>query len=571
MIAWALRIAAIALLLIVTADAQQPKPVLPDRNAFTIVNWNLDARIETESDTLSDRCKITLHKEYPQPQPQITLQISSSLKWASIGQDGKPLPFTSSSLRSDIDHTGQVNEAVVRLPNSVAPGASIDLEVGYSGTVSLDTTRLAQIGMPLAVRASTDYDRITPTFTCLRGMGHVIWFPVSVEPSILGEGNRIFESTEAWQVRHSLSSMTLGLSIDNNSPVLSNAQMTAREQLAGSSHWTHNWKHISIAGPIIVSGTYESVIARDTPRNAPFTVEYFAANAAAAQDYARVIHDATPMVTGSSSFPIHFVDLPEPSDSSFDGDGLFLTPLKTVDRKSLELTVAYQLAHQTLWSPRGWIDEGAAHFAQALMRERQDGRAAAIAFMAQRLPPLALVDSGAPETARSNSLVNTTSEVFYRTKAMYVWWMLREIVGQAAVLDALQQYDPAADKEPSYVQRLLEKASHKDLEWFFDDWIYQDRGLPEFTISNGYARPSLQGIFLVSATIENAGAASAEVPIIVRTVNGDVLTRVRLPAKGKMAVRVEVGSRPTEVVVNDGSVPEADRSDNTTPVKIGHP
>jgi hypothetical protein len=558
-------------LLIVTADAQQAKPVAPDRNAFTIVNWNLDATIETENDGLSARGKITLRNDSPQPQPQITVQISSSLKWASIGQDGKPLPFTASSLRSDIDHTGQVNEAVVTLPNSVAPGASINLEVGYSGTVSLDTTRLAQIGMPLAVRAGTDYDRITPTFTCLRGMGHVIWFPVSVEPSILGEGNRIFESTGAWQVRHSLSGMTLGLSIDNNSPVLSNAQMTSREQLAGSSHWTHTWKHLGVAGPIIVSGTYEAVVARDTPRNAPFTVEYFAANALAAQDYARVIHDTTPMVTGSSALPIHFVDLPEPSDSSFDGDGVFLTPLKTVDRKSLELTVAYQLAHQTLWSPRAWIYEGAAHFAQALMRERQDGRAAAIAFMAQRLPPLALVDSAATEMVKSNSLVNTKSEVFYRTKAMYVWWMLREIVGQAAVLDALQQYDPTADKEPSYVQRLLEKASHKDLEWFFDDWIYQDRGLPEFTISNGYARPSLQGIFLVSATIENTGAASAEVPVIVRTANGDVLTRQRVPAKGKVAVRVEVGSRPTEVVVNDGSVPEADRSDNTTPVKIGHP
>jgi hypothetical protein len=276
------------------------------------------------------------------------------------------------------------------------------------------------------------------------------------------------------------------------------------------------------------------------------------------------------MVTGNGAFPIHFIDLPEPNDTAFDADGVFLTPLKTVDRKSLELNIAYQLAHQTLWSPRPWIYEGAAHFAQALMREHQDGRAAAIAFMAQRLPPLTLVDSGAPDTAKSNSLVNTTSEVFYRTKAMYVWWMLREIVGQAAALEALQQYDPASDREPSYMQRLLEKAAHKDLEWFFDDWIYQDRGLPEFTISNAYARPSLQGIYLVSATIENTGSAAAEVPVIVRTTNGEVLTRLRVPAKSKAAARVEVGSRPIEVQVNDGTVPEADRTDNTTPVKIGH-
>jgi aminopeptidase N len=226
-------------------------------------------------------------------------------------------------------------------------------------------------------------------------------------------------------------------------------------------------------------------------------------------------------------------------------------------------------AHQTLWSPRAWIYEGVAHLAQVLMRERQDGRAAAIAYMGQRLSPLTLSDSGASDTAKSNSLVNTTSEVFFRTKAMYVWWMLREIVGERALLDSLQQYDAAGDKDPSYMQKLLEKNSHKDIEWFFDDWVYQDRGLPEFTISNGYARPSLQGIFLVSATIENAGSAGAEVPVIVHTQTGDVVSRLRVPAHGKTAARIEVGSKPIDVTVNDGSVPETNRSDNTTSVRIG--
>jgi aminopeptidase N len=203
------------------------------------------------------------------------------------------------------------------------------------------------------------------------------------------------------------------------------------------------------------------------------------------------------------------------------------------------------------------------------MRERQDGRAAAIAFMEQRLTPLVLMDSGAPQTAKTDSLINTTSEVYYRTKAMYVWWMLREIVGQRAILDSLQQYDPNADREPSYMQRLLEKNSHKDLEWFFDDWVYQDRGLPEFTITNGYARPSLQGIYLVSATVENQGGAAAEVPVTVHTQGGDVVSRLRVPAHGKTAARIEVSSKPLEVTANDGGIPETDRSDNRAPVRIG--
>jgi len=299
-------------------------------------------------------------------------------------------------------------------------------------------------------------------------------------------------------------------------------------------------------------------------------VNYLPDHQTEAQDYARVVRETTPMVIGKSDFTASLIELPEAQDVTFEADTVLLTPLKTIDRKSLEVSIAYLLTHKTLWSPRAWIYAGAAHLAQALSREQQDGRAAAIGYMQQRLAPLLLGDSGAPEIAKSNSLVNTTNEVFFRTKAMYVWWMLREIVGQRALLDSLQQYDPDADKEPSYIQKLLEKNSHKDLEWFFDDWVYQDRGLPEFTATNGYARRSLQGIFLVSATIENKGGAAAEVPVIVHTDAGDVPTRQRVPARSKVAVRIEVGSRPIDVTVNDGSVPEVDRSDNATPVKIAN-
>ena len=34
------------------------------------------------------------------------------------------------------------------------------------------------------------------------------------------------------------------------------------------------------------------------------------------------------------------------------------------------------------------------------------------------------------EDEANRSLVNTTSEELYRSKAMYVWWMLRDMVGE---------------------------------------------------------------------------------------------------------------------------------------------
>lgn len=566
------RLCAVLLCLVIPGETQQkPAPDVLDRNAFTFLNWNLNVRIEPSSESLFVRAKITLRNDSDKPQQHASLQISSSLKWASIRLNGAVLPFATALVRSDLDHSGKVQEAILNLPAPVSPGASIELEIGYSGTVSLDTTRLAQIGVPIEVRTATDYDRITPTFTCLRGVGHVLWFPVSLEPALLSDGNKVFEETSAWAVRHSAS--TMNLSIENDSSqetgaVFSNAQIEANPSVGETSR-QFVWKHLGLAGPVLIGGQYRSFVSATNSPGQKLAINFFAQHSVEAQDYARVIQETPSMITGQFKLPASVIELPEAQDSTFEADTMLLTALKPIDRKSLEVTLAYQLAHQSLWSPRAWIYAGAAHFAQALMRERQDGRAAAIAYMEQRLAPLTLEDSGAADLVKSNSLVNTTSEVFYRTKAMYVWWMLREFVGQRALLDALEQYDADADKGPSYMQKLLEKNSHKDLEWFFDDWVYQDRGLPEFTISNGYARPSLQGIYLVSATIENQGGAAAEVPIIVHTQNGDVPGRIRVPAHGKTALRVEVSSRPLDVTVNDGSVPEVDRTDNMTRVRIG--
>lgn len=559
------------LLLMPASTAQKEKKAdILNRNAFTFLNWNLDLRIEAQTESLFARGTLTLRNDSAQPQRNVSLQISSSLKWAAIKQNGVPLLFAGTQVRSDLDHTGSVQEAVLNLPSTVAPGATIELEVGYSGTISLDTTRLAQLGVPLEIRAATDYDRITSTFTCLRGVGHVLWFPVSLDPALMSDGNRVFEEISAWAVRHSSSTMTVTMGGNDQSlrEPTGNAQTTDHQFSGVTSSVRMFWKHLGLAGPVLVGGQYQTISATSAP-NPIFSVSFFPQHSAEAQDYARVIRDTPPMIAGKSSAPGDLAELPEAQDSTFEADTLLLTPLKPIDRKSLEIVLAYTLAHQSLWSPRAWIYAGAGHLAQALTRERQDGRAAAIAFMEQRLTPLALVDSGAPETAKSDSLINTTSEVYFRTKAMYVWWMLREIIGLRALLDSLQQYAPEADKEPSYIQRLLEKNSHKDLEWFFDDWVYQDRGLPQFTISNGYARPSLQGIYLVSATIENQGGAAAEVPVTVHTQGGDVVSRLRVPAHGKTAARIEVSSRPLDVTVNDGSVPEVDRSDNTTVVRIG--
>src|SRR5262249_54068621 len=150
------------------------------------------------------------------------------------------------------------------------------------------------------------------------------------------------------------------------------------------------------------------------------------------------------------------------------------------------LNAVHMLVHSSLLSPRPWIHEGVAHFAEVLYREReQDGRAAALVFLnlhGQTLVDAEKTTASSPKTAQH--LATTFDENFYRTKAAYVWWMLRDMVGDDALKTAIHKYRAEDDKDPKYMQQLIESASKRDLSRFFDDWVYHDHGLPDFHVAS---------------------------------------------------------------------------------------
>ena len=68
---------------------------------------------------------------------------------------------------------------------------------------------------------------------------------------------------------------------------------------------------------------------------------------------------------------------------------------------------------------------------------------------------------------------------------------------------------------------------------------------------------------MVTVTIQNLGLVGAEVPFTVRSAEwGDVSKRIEVHAKSKASIRVEISFKPQEIVVNDGSVPESDTTNN---------
>jgi hypothetical protein len=251
----------------------------------------------------------------------------------------------------------------------------------------------------------------------------------------------------------------------------------------------------------------------------------------------------------------------------FESHDLLLTPFLKSNPKQTELSVVRQLTHASLPSLRLWISEGLTHFAQTLYREQQDGRSAALEFMKLHQEGMLAAEKVDPsdnkeKVAAQNSLINTSLEELYRGKAMYVWWMLRDMVGEAALKRALASYHSEQDKEPSYVQHLIEAQGKKDLEWFFDDWVYRDKGLPDFRVVSVYPRKNLKEGYLVTVLVENLGNAGAEVPVIVHHAGGEAVERLTVRGKSQASVRVSIANVPDQVTVNDGSVPESDASNN---------
>ncbi len=107
---------------------------------------------------------ITVRNDGKSPLAHIPLAISSSLNWERIRVAGNDVAFTVATLNSDTDHTGQLHEAAVTLAQPLAPGASLQLDVTYSGASLPIAQRLLAIGTPDDVALHSDWDGIGAAF-----------------------------------------------------------------------------------------------------------------------------------------------------------------------------------------------------------------------------------------------------------------------------------------------------------------------------------------------------------------------------------------------------------------------
>ena len=286
--------------------------------------------------------------------------------------------------------------------------------------------------------------------------------------------------------------------------------------------------------------------------------------------------------------PLSALTVLDRSGQPFEDGPLLVAPAGALAAASAGQALVHSLTHAWVQTGRPWMDEGLAQFFALLWTERQQGREAAMAQLNDLMQPLSIAEPAIdPAMARDKSapggelvgqvvgqpLIAASSDLYYRRKAAAVWWMLRGIVGDEPLQLALQTWrmrEPShatAEQDALAFETILEHSGKKnaqnpiDLRWFFNDWVLHDRGLPDLSITDVTPRelPAGKGHsagWLVSVTVRNDGAASAEVPVTIRATTYSTTSRLRIAGFADATARVLVEAAPSEVLVNDGSTPE---------------
>lgn len=546
-----------------------------DRAALTFTAYKLDVHLDPQDHHLAARAVVTVRNDGAQPIVVLPLQLSSSLKFQGVSLHGQPLPFARQTLNSDTDHTGQLNEADVELPTPLAPHTSITLAAVYSGDITVNAKRLTAIGTPADDARHSDWDRISENFTGLRGFGNVVWYPVASVPALLGDGNQVFAEIGRQKLRQRNAMISI--------------RLTLEFYLAPPSVIVLDGHSIPVPKPSVTpTSDYPGILTCELPPTklgfdvpSLFLADWPLTQSNGLNVYAQTAHQANvqdltqaatlvqPLVQKwlgpKQKSPLTVIDLPESSDLAWEQNTLLLTPIVAHPATDYTAMLAGALAHAYFHSPRQWLNDGVPTFVETQWIAHTQDRTRALEWLEPQRAALALIEPGTPGASLGEPLIRASQPIYYRTKATFVLWMLSELTGPKGLAAALQAYVPANDTTPEYFQKLVEQAaqatfapeSNKSLQWFFNDWVYNDRGLPDLSIASFHFSPTRHAdLYLAAIDIRNSGTAEADVPVTVRSGTNTQTQYVLVPGKNHTAYRMLVQGQPTEVIVNDGTIPE---------------
>ncbi len=615
-----------------------------ERDAPLITAYTLDARLRPATAGLSMRAQLTVRNTGSAPLKQLALQISSSLRWESaslLTENGRtPLPVAQHRLDSDADHTGAETELILALPVPLATGASARLDLFYSGAVTASAARLQRLGASAAQGRSTDWDAVSTVWTGMRGFGNVLWYPVASSQLFLAEGNALFQAVGHTRLREQAATVQLQLTVEYSGEPPVAAYFCGRRQtlhalpdsldaatatgtgLATASFESQplGFRTLSLfvlqqpevfadppANPTAdpaqttASSSSSSSSSSSTRESEPATVSPLLRRAGGlsetTQPFLALAGADSETVQGFSAAayragallrewlgpqPLSALTALDHEGQPFEDGPLLVAPLAVLSSATQHSVLIQSLTHAWVQTGQPWMDDGLAQFFALLSTEREVGREAATAQLADLMKPVALQEPDPASTASAPSaepLIAATNDLIYRRKAAAVWWMLRGIVGDGNLHAALSAWrmqpssqEPAAAQAVAF-QHLLERLSHQELGWFFADWVLRDKGLPDLNVTDVAVAEEPAGTgheagWLVAVTVRNEGGAVAEVPVVVRSGVLSTSRRLRIPGQTTVTERVLVEAAPTSVTVNDGSTPEERIATHTSEIHV---
>lgn len=622
----------------------QPKPVAPglhsrvsssnpdtssivadsQRHAIGIESYDLDLHLNLDTGASETRARLKITNTSNAPIQSVPLQVSSSLRWESAQQDGAQLELHQHPLDTDTDHTGTVSEAVLTLPSPLASGASTMVDLFYSGTLVENGDRLIALGANDAQASISEWDGFNSAapVSGVRGFGNVTWYPVAQTPVQMGNGNRLFTQVAESRVTQRNVPFHLRLTVETTTS-LSAALFCGKTQMltpldTGSSAsqntepadkpspriYTAEWTlpHIGLRAPSLFLAApaptepSSGLMTVFTPQ--PEKVAGYDSAALKVQPLMQAWFGAQPLEK------LTLLDLGSRNAIPFEDGAMVALPLRAKDSGELTSAMSQWLTHAWFHADEAWMTEGLATFMQQMWQEKQlqgeRGATAAPQVDETSLRALSLYD--AEPTRKEDDTVSTSSPaertplthcaepICYRTKGAAVWRMLRYIVGEEPLQLALQSLHTRGEANAEALQDVLEKTSGKDLSWFFEDWVFHDRGLPDLSIvaiaprsldapvhigplPPGQAQlperdKSKPNGWMVAVEVRNDGGAAAEVPITLHGAGITTTDRLRIAAHSVATLRVVMPAAPDNVQVNDGTVPEVGNSTHTRAVTL---
>ncbi len=565
----------------------------PTRQAERITALALDLRLRPREQSMAARAGLTLRNDGNTALNELRLQISSTLHWDSarvIAPAGEQeVKFTTAKIHSDADHTGLLTEITLPLASPLAPGATTRLDLLYSGIVPQAADRLTAIGTPDGLAQHSDWDRISTAFTGLRGYGNVAWYPVAAQPVLLGEQAKLFDVLALHRRQNAGMDFSLQLTIEyapgeGNLTAFVNGrqiQLTFKDahsdrEVVGIAHGSLSPLKLGYDEPNLF------VTQRALHEAGKLRLWLMPRDLAAAKDlidpWSIAASDVTPFLSNwlgqQPDARLNVLELPESGDAPFESAALLVAPLDDDEQRDgparidgIEMALAHSLTHAWLIAGKGdydarplWLNEGLACFIASLWLEKQHGHEAAMRLLEAGRQSLALEEPESPGASDGEPLATAYRPVYTRNKADYVFWMLRDVVGDgtlSAVLRAIPKGNNPADVEASFEQALTQAATGREINWLLADWIDADKGLPDFSIKGVYPGPgSTPGSWIVAVDLANSGYAAAEVKLTVSSDAHSENTRVFIPTRGKITPKVLLTGKPEEVRLNDGTVPE---------------